>query len=132
VVLHSPKAPKEIALPQEVEIPVNQQGRRMFFLGNVTGWGGSDQGVGEWGAVAEYVIRYADGEEQIVPIISGRTAEDWTSKPTAQEVFAGLQGDPWHLNVLGVSLRPKPVEKIIFRDLGTVAAPVLAGVTLEK
>ncbi len=132
VVLHSPKAPKNVTFPKEVEIPVNQQGRRMFFLGNVTGWGGADPGTGEWGAVAEYVIRYADGEEQIVPIISGRTAEDWTAKPTAQEVFAGLQGDPWHLNVLGVSLRPKPIEKIIFRDLGTIAAPVLAGVTLEK
>ena len=132
VVLHSPKAPTGIVFPHEVEIPVNQQGRRLFFLGNVHGWGGQDQGAGPWGAVAEYVIRYTDGEEQVVPIISGRTAEDWTSKPKAQEVFAGLQGDPWHLNVLGVSLRPIPVQKIVFRDLGTVAAPVLVGVTLEK
>ena len=132
IVLHSPRAPKQVAWPQEVEIPVNQQGRRLFFLGNVHGWGSQDQGAGPWGAVAEYVIRYTDGEEQIVPVITGRTAEDWTSKPKAQEVFAGLQGDPWHLNVLGVSLRPVPVQQIIFRDLGTVAAPVLAGVTLEE
>ena len=132
IVLHSPMAPKEIAWPHQVEIPVNQQGRRLFFLGNVHGWGSQDQGTGPWDAVAEYAIRYTDGEEQIVPMITGRTAEDWTLKPKAPEVFAGLQGDPWHLNVLGVSLRPVPIREIIFRDLGTVAAPVLAGVTLEK
>ena len=45
--------------------------------------------------------------------------------------FAGLRGDPWHLSVLGVELRPVPVDRIIFRDLGTPAAPVLAAVTLE-
>ena len=47
-------------------------------------------------------------------------------------VLASLDGDPWHLNVLGVTLRNGAVEKIIFRDLGTVAAPLLAAVTLEK
>jgi hypothetical protein len=44
----------------------------------------------------------------------------------------GLKGDPWHLNVLGVTLRPAPVAKVVFRDLGTPAAPVLAAVTIEQ
>ena len=132
VVLHSPRAPKGIAWPRQVEIPVGQQGKRLFFLGNVHGWNSRDAGTGPWGAVAEYVIRYADGKEQIVPLITGRTIDEWTGSPDAQDVFAGLQGEPWHLNVLGVEVRPVSIDKVIFRDLGTPAAPVLAAVTLEE
>ncbi|MCX7825173.1 MAG: hypothetical protein N2689_06405, partial [Verrucomicrobiae bacterium] len=118
--------------PREVEIPVGHQGRRLFFLGNVHGWKSDDEGVGEWGAVAEYVIHYGDGQTQTVPLITGRTADEWAAPPSAGEVFAGLRGDPWHLNVLGVTLRPVRVERIVFRDLGTPASPVLAAVTLER
>ncbi len=132
VVLHSPRAPADRQWPREVAIPVNAKCKRMFFLGNVHGWGSDDQGTGEWGAVAEYVICYADGTEQTVPLITGRTAEDWTAEPLASDVLCGLREDPWHLNVLGVSLRDVPVEKVIFRDLGTPAAPLLAAVTIEK
>ncbi len=118
--------------PEEVTVPVKAQGRRLFFLGNVHGWLTDDDGAGDWGAVAEYVIHYRDGQTQVVPLISHRTADDWASPPDATDVAVGLKGDPWHLNVLGVNLRPVPVEKVVFRDLGTPAAPVLAAVTLEK
>jgi hypothetical protein len=118
--------------PREVIVPVGQQGTRLFFLGNVHGWRSGGEGVGEWGAVAEYVIHYADGQTQTVPIITGRTADEWAAPPSASEVFVGLRGDPWHLNVLGVALRPVRVERIIFRDLGTPVSPVLAAVTLER
>jgi hypothetical protein len=132
VVLHSPHAPHNLSWPRQVEIPVNQQGKRLFFLGNVHGWQSEDPGTGPWGAVAEYVVHYRDGLKQVVPLITGRTADDWAGPPEAQEVFPGLKGDPWHLNVLGVVLRPVPVQKIVFRDLDTIAAPVLAAVTLEQ
>jgi len=132
IVLHAPKAPKDRKWPTQVEIPVGQQGQRMFFLGNVHGWASHDSGTGPWGAVAEYVIHYADGQQQVVPLITGRTIDEWARAPEAEEVFAGLKGDPWHLNVLGAELRPVKVEKIVFRDLGTPAAPVLAAVTLQK
>ena len=118
--------------PRQVEIPVGRQGVRLFFLGNVHGWSSRSPGVGEWGAVAEYVIHYADGQTQIVPVITGRTADDWTVAPSASEVFPGLRGEPWHLNAVGVALRPVRVDRIVFRDLGTPAAPVLAAVTLER
>jgi hypothetical protein len=82
--------------------------------------------------LAEYVIEYADGEKQVVPLITDRTSEDWTASPGLDETLDSLEGDPWHLNVLGVALRDAAVERIIFRDLGTDSAPVLAAVTLEK
>jgi len=132
VVLHSPQAPKTRKWPTEVEIPVKEKGKRLFFLGNVHGWASGDPGTGPWGAVAEYVIHYTDGQTQTVPLVTGRTADEWALPPEATEAFVGLRGDPWHLNVLGVSLRPASIEKIVFRDLGTPAAPVLAAVTLEK
>jgi hypothetical protein len=33
---------------------------------------------------------------------------------------------------LGIELRPVRVEKVVFRDLGTPASPVLVAVTLER
>ena len=132
IVLHSPRAPKTIPWPKQVEIPVGEQGKRLFFLGNVHGWGVSDAGAGEWGAVAEYVIHYADGKTQTLPVITGRTAEDWTLAPQATEAHCGLRGTTWHLNVLGVALRPVRIDKIVFRDTGSPAAPVLVAVTLER
>jgi len=131
VVLHSPRAPVHRTWPKQVEIPVGRQGKRLFFLGNVHGWDSQDAGTGPWGAVAEYVIHYADGQSQIVPLITGRTADEWARPPEAEETAVGFRGQPWHLSVLGVELRPVEVEKIVFRDLGTPAAPVLAAVTLE-
>ncbi len=132
VVLHSPSAPKNRTWPTQVEISVGAQGKRLFFLGNIHGWSPDDPGAGPWGAVAQYVICYADGQRQVVPLITGRTADEWTAAPSAAEVAAGLRGDPWHLNVLGVTLRPVVVQKILFCDLGTPAAPVLVAVTVEK
>lgn len=131
VVLHSNHAPGNRNWPHEVEIPVKQQGKRLFFLGNVHGWSPDDAGTGEWGAVAEYVIQYADGENQTVPLVTGRTADDWALPAEAEETFVGLQGSPWHLNVLGVKLREVTIDKIVFRDQGTPAAPVLVAVTLD-
>jgi len=132
IVLHSPKAPANIKWPRQIDIPVKQQGKRLFFLGNVHGWAMDDEGTGEWGAVAEYVIHYADGQKQTVPLITGRTADDWACPSEATDVFCGLRGAPWHLNVLGVVLRPVEIERIVFRDLGTPAAPLLVAITLER
>lgn len=132
IVLHSSQAPTDREWPRQIEIPVKQKGKFLFFLGNVHGWSPDDQGTGNGGAVAEYVIQYADGEKQVVPLITGNTADDWALPPEAEEVFVGLRGEPWHLNVLGVKLRPVTIDKIIFRDLGTPAAPVLVAVTLDQ
>ena len=132
VVLHSPRAPRAIVWPRQVEIPVGQQGKRLFLLGCVHGWDVGDPGAGDWGAVAEHVIHYADGKTQTVPVVTGRTAEDWTRPPEATEAHCALRGATWHLNVVGVTLRPVRIEKIVFRDTGTPAAPVLVALTIER
>ena len=120
--------------PREIAIPVNKQGKRLFFLGNVAGWTGADPGVGTPSrTIAEYVIHYTDGQTQTVPITLDQTADDWAGSPgTALQVCVGLQGDPWHLNVACAELRPVPVQHVVFRDLGTVSAPLLAAITLER
>jgi len=132
VVLHSPRAPKPERFPKEVEIPVGCQGRRLFLLGNVHGWDPQDGGVEPAGAVAEYVICYADGQKQTIPLITGRTIDDWLHPPEATDVRPVLRGKRWHLNLLAVQLRPVKVEKLIFRDLGTPSAPLFAAATLEQ
>jgi len=132
IVLHSPHAPANVAFPENVDIPVGRQGRRMYFLGNVHGWSSHDAGTGDWGAVAEYVIHYADGQQQTVPLITGRTIDEWAARPTATEVRSVLAGKRWHLNLLAVTLRPVKIQKVVFRDLGTPAAPLLVAITLEQ
>jgi hypothetical protein len=132
VVLQSPSAPKNVEFPNQVEIRVGEQGRRMYFLGNVHGWSSHDPGTGPAGAVAEYVIHYSDGHKQVVPLVTGRTIDEWATAPTAIEVEPVLRGRRWHLNLLGAELRPAVVEKVVFRDLGTPSAPVLVAVTLER
>ncbi|MBI4605260.1 MAG: hypothetical protein HY721_25130 [Planctomycetes bacterium] len=117
--------------PREIGVPVGATGKRLYLLGNVHGWSPEDEGAGEWGALAEHVIQYADGSEQVVPLIAGRTSDDWASPPQACEAYLGPCGDPWHLNVLGVELRPVRVERLVFRDLGTPSAPVLVAATME-
>ncbi len=118
--------------PREVAIPVGAQGRRIFFLGQVTGWSPSDPGDPKDHTIGEYVLVYQDGTKQTVPLASGVTADDWAMTPMAQRTQIGLRGDPWHLSVLGVTLKPKGLAKIIFRDMGTPASPLLAAVTLEQ
>ena len=118
--------------PKQVTVPVGAQGRFLCVLGNVTGWASGDPGVGRRGAVAEYEVRYADGTVQKIPLITGRTADDWAMAPSATDLTVGLKAGIWHLNVLTIALKPKPVASVVIRDLGTPASPVIAAITLVK
>ncbi|MGB9626293.1 MAG: hypothetical protein ACPMAQ_15685, partial [Phycisphaerae bacterium] len=77
-------------------------------------------------------IRYADGRTQTVPLIPGRTVDDWVSPPTATDVEVALRGEPWHLNLMTIILESKPVRSVVIRDLGTPAAPLVAAMTVVK
>jgi hypothetical protein len=119
-------------LPTEAVIPADVRGRYLCILGNVTGWGATDAGVGPAGAVAEYEIRYADGTADKMPLITGRTADDWTSAEAALDVEVAMQHGVWHLNLLTVALKPKPAKNVVIRDLGTRASPVVAAMTIVE
>jgi len=120
------------AMPRKVEVAVGEQGRFLCILGNVTGWAAGDPGTGKWGAVGEYEIRYADGTAQTVPLITGRTVDDWAQPPGATDVTVGLAKGIWHLNLLTVALEPKRVASVVIRDAGTPASPVVAAMTLVR
>jgi hypothetical protein len=120
-------------MPASVTIPVGLKGSRLLLLGNVGGWSPGDPGAGEDGAVARYIIRYSDGAEQVVPLISGRTIDDWAMPPNARDMTATLRGEGiWHLHILSIRLRPRRVESIEFRDEGTPTSPVLAAMTVVR
>ena len=104
---------------------LSREPRFLCVLGNVTGWGPGDQGTGPWGAVGEYEVRYADGSRQVIPLITGRTVDDWLWPPAATDVAAVLRGSGWHLNLLVAAL-----EAIAVRDLGTPSSPVVAAITI--
>lgn len=121
------------SFPLEVRILLKTRGGGLFILGNVGGWTGSDSGVGERGAVAENRIRYAEGKEQVVPLMPGMILDDWVAPPMAIEVFPFAQRrSRWHLNLLTIKLRPAPVEALMFRDLGAPTAPLLGAITIEQ
>ena len=119
-------------LPSSARFEVGVRGRIAVFLGNVTGWGPDDPGAGAAGAVAEYVLRYADGVTERIPLVSGVTVDDWRSPPAATASAVGLRGPAWHLNVIAVRLRPVVLRSIEFRDAGTPASPLLAAVTVVR
>ncbi len=131
VVLHGANASE--ALAREVEVNAGDvAGRYLCILGNVTGWAAGTPGSEQHDPLAEYEIRYADGRVQKVPLLTDRTADDWTGPALALEAESALRGDPWHLNLLTIVLEPVPVRSIVIRDLGTPASPVVAAMTLVR
>jgi hypothetical protein len=118
--------------PRQIEVSVGAAGRFLCVLGNVTGWEPDDPGAGELGAVGEYEIRYTDGSVQTMPLISGRTVDDWAQPPCAVGATCVLRAGLWHLNFLAIKLQPKPVESVVVRDLGTPASPVVVALTLVR
>ncbi len=131
VVLHSQQWPTASQFPTKVEIPIGRRARRVYLLGNVAGWAANDPGTGPDQAVAEYLLVYADGLRETVPLVPGQTLDDWAARPSAEDVVPVLQGTPWHLNLLVLRTRDGPLEKIIFTDRGTPSAPLLAAMTVE-
>jgi len=119
-------------LPSEAVIPASgARGRYLAILGGVTGWAPGDPGTGKLGAVAELEVRYAGGGRSSIPFVTGRTADDWLGAPGAADAAAVLRMGHWHLNAIVAALDPaQAVEAIVFRDLGTPAAPVIAAITI--
>ena len=93
VVLHSPRSAGEDRLaeggedsggrPRQAAVPAGQRAR--LVLGRPR-----DRAAGAQSR--QYDICYADGQTQTVPLITGRTIDEWTAAPEAEEVCAGAEG----------------------------------------
>jgi eukaryotic-like serine/threonine-protein kinase len=127
--------------PEQVKgIRVNQKCRRTHFL-HGTGWREPDGTT-----IGRYVIRYADGGQQEVPIRYGDNVRDWwvypsSNEPTASAVVA-WSGKTATTRRLDQPLRlykftwenPKPdslIESIDFVSLNTQSSPFLIAITVS-
>lgn len=121
--------------PKEIRgIPVVQSCRRLHFLH------ATDVAVDPGTAVGGYRVRFADGQEQEIPIVYGRDLEAWFEEKAAG---AQLLKPAWQLRAPG-TLRfqlyhttwenPRPsvvLESLDFFSTMTEAAPFLIAVTAE-
>ena len=146
------------ALPAEVVIPLKgTRAEEIFFLGNVGD--GFEIAPEVETPVGEYVLRYVDGREEVVPLIAGRNVANSRYGhfvPEAEFAFgfkdasAGASNSPgtlyYHLDeMLPVNPRrqlmtfryaPKVagvgLESIVFRCTNPQSSLVLAGLTLRE
>lgn len=122
--------------PDQVQgIPLGQKARRLHFL-HGTGWT-VDEGV----EVGRYVIHYADGKTEVLPLLYGRDLRDWwvdgLSRPPANAVVAWAGATPGGERVCiyhRVWENPFPDREIASLDFvstRTMCAPFLIAVTAE-
>ncbi len=121
-------------------IAVQQKCQRLHFL-HATGWRISD-GLG----IGRYVIRYADGQSQEVPLVYGENVADWchnpkTDQPPRRAVVAWT-GDNNPLRGRGMVAQlykftwdnPRPdavITTLDFASANTNSSPFLIAITAE-
>jgi WD40 repeat protein/tetratricopeptide (TPR) repeat protein len=122
-------------------IRVGRQCRRLHFL-HGAGWV-----TAEGTTIAHWVIHWADGQEESVPVVYGRDVRNWTFWPTmptetggAQPVWKGPQARWKNTTESGVRRyqstwqNPRldvPVASIDFVSTGAASAPFLLAITAE-
>jgi hypothetical protein len=124
--------------PQQIAgIRVNQHCRQLHFL-HAAGWRSRD------GArIGSYVVHYADGQEQVIPIIYGEDVRDWNEAfdPSTQLKRSSIV---WQVtNRAGLPIRlfkttwvnPMPETEIVSIDYLSAmsdAAPFVIAITAER
>jgi hypothetical protein len=118
-------------------IQVGQACQSLHFL-HASRYGES---VADGTRIGHYVLRYADGEEQILPLIYGEDLRSWWAlphqpRPASHATIAWSDDDPH--GPMRLFLRtwqnPRttvPVESIDFVSALTEAAPLLVAITVE-
>jgi hypothetical protein len=142
VVQLSGRAPAEqlsVRFPKAIEgIAVGQHARRIHFL-HAAGWA-SPMGT----VIGHYVVRYADGQAQEIPIVYGEDVRDWwthaneAGRGSAEPVWSGPNttsstGPKVSLYVTSWS-NPFPdrkIETIDFTSTMENAAPFVVAITLD-
>ena len=111
------------------EIPVGMAVERIGFL-HTAAWG-AERGA----AVAEYVIRYSDGKEAVVPVRYGLEVNDWWSvrAPTrARIAWTGANGET-EVALYAMQWKnpapDRPVASLRMRSMNTGCVPILLAAT---
>jgi Tol biopolymer transport system component len=132
-------------LPKVVEgISVGRRVVRLFILHGVQ-YAQASQGVKEGDTIAEYRLRYADGDRATVPVVVGRDIRDWWGRALepvtkGQVAWVGsnkrLRGEKTFLRLyLTTWINPYPektVDSIGYAALHEAAAPFCIAITAEE
>jgi hypothetical protein len=126
-------------------IPVHLRAVRLYIL-HATHHGYAPYGVSDGERIAEYRVRYADGDAATIPVVVGQDVRDWWSTTSqapvsrGQVAWAGTnkainQSHGYLRLYLSTWENPQPektLASIDFVSLGTGAAPFCAAITAEE
>ncbi len=140
--LQGPSVP---TMPPSVQgIPVHRRVVRLYFL-HATQNAMKNHGVGEGDLIAEYRVRYADGERETIPVVVGQDVRDWWNKDhepvsRGQIAWVGsnervLKSDCYVRLYLSTWKNPHPeksVESIDYVSMKTNAVPFCVAMTAEE
>jgi hypothetical protein len=107
----------------------------------------TDLGIPPGTRIAEYVVHYANGADEIVPLINQVNVADWWAAPDHRFSFGSntvvawqapnaasgpSRSDVYLYKFTWMNPRPDtPISSIDFRASGTAAAPFLIAITAE-
>ena len=129
--------------PQEVEgIQVGVRVIALYIL-QASHWCNERWGVPDGTTVAQYRVRYEDGSQQLIPVVSGRDIGDFLiGKPVTRAAIAWRGSNPTAKKVrtgaglyLSVWENPQPNTKVVSIDyatMKTIAAPFCVAITVEE
>jgi hypothetical protein len=125
-------------------IPVHRRAVRLYIL-HATQHGQATQGVADGALIAEYRVRYADGDLVTLPVVAGQDVRDWwcsDENPVTrgQVAWAGSNKAVRERNVylrlyLSRWMNPHPekvLESIDYVSMGRNAAPFCVAITAEE
>jgi hypothetical protein len=136
---HSPSAPEKVE-----GIKVGAKFDRLHIL-HSTGYG-NDPAVGDGTEIGAYVVHYADGATERIPIVYGEDLRDWwvmPDKPAVKRAKVAWEGTNAAAEGMGTKIRlyrvewtnPHPEKEVATIDAvskGLECDPFLIALTLEK
>jgi hypothetical protein len=123
--------------PQQINgISVGKTCRRLHFL-HAAGWH-SPEGT----RLGNYVVHYADGQEQVIPIVYGEDVRDWngsndslTETTHSTLVWSAINNAGLHVRLFATAwMNPMPEREIVSIDYTSAmasSAPFLIAITAE-
>jgi hypothetical protein len=123
--------------PEQINgIKVGKVCRQLHFL-QAAGWH-SEDGT----RLGSYVVHYADGQEQIIPIVYGEDVRDWNSSSDratevthGQVVWSAINNAGLHVRLFKTTwVNPMPEKEIVSLDYTSAmadSAPFLIAITAE-